>query len=704
MKLALFFVVSLQVFCSESATIDVTPSGSIQDALGSAQPGDTVVLGDVVYEQDIISVRDGTPDKRITITGSKNAVVNGKKQSRMIEINHSYITLDGFSVDGEKSSGKNPEDYNDKLIYVIGTKSPESIRENGAEYESSLDGMVISNMHILNAGGECVRLRSFITNAEVVGNKIENCGVHDFVFPSSTVNGEVIYVGTSSNQWGDSKNSRAGPDLTKYVWIHENELISHGNECVDVKEGTTDVLVEYNVCSDQLDENSAGLDSRTDDIIFRYNDVSGCLGAGIRIGGHTIDGHTYGQNNEVYGNTFHSTEYSSVKTETGESHKMCENSCKGGCSSKGSLGGSYSDIESKCSGMREISWINPGKVTAPTQLEEDDASSSPKTEEEEEDLERDSPEVDGRLELDEESNEPKDSEPNDSEPKDSESKDSEDSGRRLSDVTGCKPATIGKITSSPSQDSPKNAVDGKAVTRWSSREKGSWISMDLKQKTKVERLEMSFYKGDQRVHYFDVYADGKPLLMGVQSSGKTVGLQSFPLPKPTVVQTITIFGKGNSENDWNSFSELTVCGDEENSHDNVEEEEECDTFELNISSVVASSDDGNSADNLIGKDLKTKWSCQEIPCEVVISLEETSYVAELEFAIYLGNKRVQKYDLLVETKSGWEDVIIDGSSKKIKGTQSENIDVNDVSRIKFIGYGNDVNDWTSLVYVDVIGC
>lgn len=62
------------------------------------------------------------------------------------------------------------------------------------------------------------------------GNRIQGCGRHDFMFPSSTVNGEVIYVETSSTQWMDGKNSKSGPYLSKYICIHENELVSEGNE------------------------------------------------------------------------------------------------------------------------------------------------------------------------------------------------------------------------------------------------------------------------------------------------------------------------------------------------------------------------------------------------------------------------------------------------------------------------------------------
>ena len=342
---------------SEGATINVTPKSSIQAALDEAQPGDTVFLGDGEYSQDFRSVRDGTPDKRITITGSRDALVHGKKESRMIQINHSYITLDGFTVSGlaPSSPGNNVDDYVDKCVYILGTSPPEVIRENGVEYESSLDGVVVSNMLITDCGGECLRLRSFVTNAEIKDNKFVGCGRHDFKFESTSKNGEVIYVGTSSNQWDDGKNSRAGPDLSKYIWIHGNEMDSQGNECVDVKEGTTDVLVENNVCSDQRDPNSGCLDSRTDDIIFRYNQISHCQGAGIRVGGHTIDGRVYGVNNEIYGNVFKNTTHSSIKIQTGDDHNLCENKCDE-CVLK-SKSPALTGIEGTCETTRDIGWI-----------------------------------------------------------------------------------------------------------------------------------------------------------------------------------------------------------------------------------------------------------------------------------------------------------------------------------------------------------
>lgn len=651
-----------------SKTISVTPKESIQSALEEAQPGDTVALGDGVYPQDFKSVRNGTPDKRIIIEGSRKAVVKGESEPRMIEINHSYITLNGFTVSGKQNDGKKSEDYVDKCVYILGTNPPEVVREDGVEYESSLDGMVVSNMRIADCGGECLRLRSFITNAEVVGNKIEGCGRHDFMFPSSTVNGEAIYIGTSSNQWDDGKNSKAGPDLTKFIWVHENEIDSQGNECVDVKEGTTDVLVEYNVCSDQRDPNSAGLDSRTDDIIFRYNEVVNCAGAGVRIGGHTIDGHTYGVKNEVYGNVFSETEYASVKVETGEDHRMCENECNGGCASKGSLGDSFADVEGSCqSSMRDIGWIKTGKSSTPPN-EEDTESSN---------------EVLNQV------------------------KEDEQNLLKVDKVVDCNPVKVKTSTSSDHDgNSPHNAVDGNAVTRWSAKGKGAWLAIELTKQVEVSAVEMSFYKGDSRVQFFDVYGDGEPLLLKSESAGKSTGLQTFPLKKPKSLKTLTIFGNGNSEDSWNSVLEIIVCGDEiSGKHDdNSAEEEACDTSGLEIKDVEASGDDGNKADNLLGKDLKTRWSCEKSPCDVSLTLTQASYVAELEFVVYEGAERRQQFDVEVKKHGEWQDVVIDGQSQLMKGTQSVDIDVDDVTEIKFIGYGNDKSEWNSLVFLGVIGC
>ncbi|CAN0383197.1 unnamed protein product [Laminaria digitata] len=40
----------------------------------------------------------------------------------------------------------------------------------------------MKDMLVENCGGECVRLKNFIVNAEITGNTIRNCGVIDYFF------------------------------------------------------------------------------------------------------------------------------------------------------------------------------------------------------------------------------------------------------------------------------------------------------------------------------------------------------------------------------------------------------------------------------------------------------------------------------------------------------------------------------------------
>lgn len=58
-----------------------------------------------------------------------------------------------------------------------------------------------------------------------------------------------------------------------------------------------------------------GLDARGSNNIFRYNTIEANTGAGIRFGGHTIDGLTYGRDNEAYNNVIADNDYAALKIE-----------------------------------------------------------------------------------------------------------------------------------------------------------------------------------------------------------------------------------------------------------------------------------------------------------------------------------------------------------------------------------------------------
>jgi hypothetical protein len=309
-----------------------TPFKTIQKAIDMAGPGSVINLSSGEYNEDLVSRQNGEISNPITIVGPKDAILKGDGNHRMIEINHDYHILDGFTVDGLHGSAEKESGYRDILIYILGKK-----KQQGPK------GIKIINMTLKNAGGECIRLRYFVTESEISYNTISNCGVYDFVFDDGGKNGEGIYIGTSSKQWKDGKNPTSDPDETKNNIIHHNYIDTQGNECVDIKEGATNNIVEYNTCRGQKDVESGGLDSRGSNNIFRYNDVRGSFGAGIRLGGWKVNGIQYGQNNDVYENTIIDNKNGGIKFQVSTQGKICgnilENNKKG--DSVGSFGSDF---------------------------------------------------------------------------------------------------------------------------------------------------------------------------------------------------------------------------------------------------------------------------------------------------------------------------------------------------------------------------
>ena len=295
--------------------ISNNPFQTIQQAIDKAKAGDTITLASGTYRQDFVTRANGSKAMPITITGTNSAVVQGAGKGRVVEINHNHIVLNGFTVDGLHGNSESTKGYRDKLIYV-----------QGKGKRSGVVGLKILNMRLANAGGECVRLRYFAQNNEIAFNKILNCGVVDFKFGSmKQKNGEGIYVGTAPEQLRDGKNPTSDIDNSRDNWIHHNTIDTQGNECVDIKEGASFNIVENNYCTGQLDPDSAGLDSRGNSNIFRYNQVFGNRGAGVRLGGDTSSD---GSNNNVYGNNIYDNASGGIKFQAKSQGQICENVMK----------------------------------------------------------------------------------------------------------------------------------------------------------------------------------------------------------------------------------------------------------------------------------------------------------------------------------------------------------------------------------------
>ncbi len=115
---------------------------------------------------------------------------------------------------------------------------------------------------------------------------------------------------------------------------------------------------------------------------------------------------------------------------------------------------------------------------------------------------------------------------------------------------------------------PENTLDNNlnSSSRWSSESPGateSWINYELSESISISSLSIAFYRGNLRTTNFriELSSDGTNWaeVFNGSSSGNAVTLENFTFAE-TATQHIRIFGSGNSENDWNSITEVSIPG------------------------------------------------------------------------------------------------------------------------------------------------
>ena len=678
MKLSTFILGSTLALAN-ARTINVKEGDSIQKALEQVKPGDTIKISDGTYFEDLETVVDGEPDKRITIKGSRKAILKGtNKKARLFQIHNDYYTIDGFTIDGKHNDGKKESDYVDKLLYVHGNRKTRTIKQYGKEFRSSIDGLIVSNMKLINAAGECARFRYFVTNLEVAGCHIENCGVVDFEFNDmkSGVNGESLYFGTSSNQWGDGKNPTNEADGSRYAHIHHNVFRSKANE-LDCKEGSEYVLVEHNECSTQLDPNSGCFDSRTDNIIFRYNEIFSNSN-GVRIGGHKIKDKQYGKGNEVYGNKFSDNSKAELIVQTGL-NKVCENECKGDCKVSGSTRDDHSEMKASCSGLMDIYWVSGDKPKKAKDSSSDDK-----------------PKISGSVKSN--SKDSSDSESSESESRDSGSSDSESSDSDSNDRRRLVDEEYGRVyiydfEVSMGENTASMELDHKGINGWSSMERGESIDITLAGETEINALEISFHDGDERIYEFDLYIDGN-LVLESQKSVNTLNLQPFEFEK-TMGKVVSIMTNGNDVNDWFSTMEIVILGKEQDVYFDVESKSACDKVKkIDVELVQGSSGEGG---NVIDGDLLSAWKTKGEQ-DLTFKLNGTHTITEIGM---VGSDDVQTFDVTSMDDNGvWKDYATDMQTKPSNGIESYEVEIKDVKMLKLTFY--DESNFVS--EVELWGC
>ena len=112
-----------------------------------------------------------------------------------------------------------------------------------------------------------------------------------------------------------------------------------------------------------------------------------------------------------------------------------------------------------------------------------------------------------------------------------------------------------------SENYPENTLDYNLDTRWSMLGENEWIMFELKDTSIVTSIDIAYYKGDERVSYFDV-----SLALDSNSFDYTY---SFESPDTTLnpvnydfedhkAKFVKITGQGNSVSLWNSITYVQI--------------------------------------------------------------------------------------------------------------------------------------------------
>ena len=278
-----------------------TPLGTIQAALEKATPGTVVNLAPGVYREQPFTVRDGAPGAPITIKGPETgtdragryqAVVYGT--GRIFNIDHSWITLKGFTIDGQEQLASTPFPTDLAGIDAFKQGVQDRVEDGRLVYVGSnegtrdLTGITIDDMFLHGGGGECVRLRNNAHDNAITNSVIQYCGMYakggdDETDRAEFHNGEGVYIGTSPKS--EDQPMAANDESARNV-VRGNVIRTFGSECFNVKENAHGNVFEDNVCSDNAETaeyEGSTVELRGHDNVVRNNEISNSLGYLIKI-------------------------------------------------------------------------------------------------------------------------------------------------------------------------------------------------------------------------------------------------------------------------------------------------------------------------------------------------------------------------------------------------------------------------------------
>jgi hypothetical protein len=283
---------------TSSGTTSGTPLKTLQTALNRAVPGSIIHLAPGTYSGDVVTTVNGTALAPITIKGTDtglNLATRGKTIvtgiSRVFSINNSFYHLSGFTIDGEPALTSTVfpgtlqavKSFKDSIQAKVSDSS--LIFIGASDAARGIAGVVIADMALEHAGGDCVRIANGAHNNIIEQSTIAWCGM--MANPQTGVftyhNGEGIYVGTSPKS---TDRAMHADDNTGDNLIANNVINTYGSECLDVKENSHDNTFRNNTCGyndEPLAYQGSNIEIRGYHNTLTGNTIVGSMGYGLKL-------------------------------------------------------------------------------------------------------------------------------------------------------------------------------------------------------------------------------------------------------------------------------------------------------------------------------------------------------------------------------------------------------------------------------------
>ena len=510
-------------------------------------------------------------------------------------------------------------------------------------------------------------------------------------------------------------------DNCAYNWIHHNTFRTYGNECVEMKEGSSNNLIEHNVCEQQKDANSGCFGSRGSDNTFRWNEIAECVGAGVRVGGD--NGH--GEGNHIYGNSIKNADNGAFSVMSPKQGTVCENKISGVDAISVGSDDQTQDQFTEANATGDCSSY-PGDVG--------NASPSPAPEpEEEEEEEEDVLVEDDGLEAGVNFSEgAKDSEPEVEAIETNESAGSDGLGQ-CGSVLAVSKTSVQHPDYADSSTVIDDLFDGSLDTYYSVHRESTYVTMELAEEAEVNGVAIGFFMknaAEERIQTFDVSVRGaadddwRTVISRKESSGG-MGMQTFPFSARKALY-VRVETHGNSFNNWSAFTEIEVCAKaagESNAlfgglQDAIGEELEVLAGEVcaapeKLSPVKVKASGSDQLRVLFDGNFETRWSTTNTQHESDLNNDKVTLtfggdvrVSSLQISFFDGDLANQFFSVYVQSarENTWTPVMLKERAARMESFQTFDINMDGVNKMYIVGNGNVVGDFSKFSEIQVLGC